>query len=193
MQFIIVGIGGQGILFTSKVLGKLAISRNQSVIGSEVHGMAQRGGSVISHFKIGDYKSPLVKTGEADVLIAFDQDEGIRNLPFLKKGGIFVVNVHNDKVFENKNLNDYMVSRNIICNKLYGYNILDSEMAGKYLFLNVLIMGKACACGINGLEPEIVRKALEELAPPQFLSENLKVFDLGLKTPPCVLHSKEGK
>jgi len=54
-------------------------------------------------------------------------------------------------------------------------------MAGKYLFLNVLIMGKACSCGISGLEPEVVRKALEELAPPKFLSENIKVFDLGLK------------
>lgn len=180
MQFIVVGIGGQGILFTSRVLGKLAISRDQNVIGSEVHGMAQRGGSVISHFKIGDYKSPLVKTGEADVLIAFDQDEGIRNLSFLKKGGIFVVNVHNDKAFENNSLNDYIKFKNLICHKLHGYKILDAEMAGKYLFLNVLIMGKACSCGIGGLEPEIVRKALEELAPPKFLSENLKVFDLGL-------------
>jgi len=180
MQFIIVGVGGQGILFTSKVLGKLAISRGLNIIGSEVHGMAQRGGSVISHFKIGDYKSPLVKTGEADVIIAFDQDEGIRNLPFLKNGGIFVVNIHDDKAFLNKNLNDYMASKNIVSHKLYGYKILDAEMAGKYLFLNVLIIGKACTCGINGLEPEIVRKALEELAPPKFLAENLKVFDLGL-------------
>ena len=182
MQFIIVGIGGQGILFTSKILGNLAISRGHDVIGSEVHGMAQRGGSVISHFKIGDYKSPLVKIGEADVLIAFDQNEGIRNLPFLRKGGVFVVNVHDDKAFENTNLNDYLASRSITCHKLYGYKILDAEMDGKYLFLNVLIMGKACACGISGLEPEIVRKALEELAPPKLLPENLKVFDLGLKS-----------
>jgi len=181
MQFIIVGIGGQGILFTSKVLGKLAISRDQKVIGSEVHGMAQRGGSVISHFKIGDYKSPLVKIGEADVLIAFDQDEGIRNLHFLKSGGIFIVNVHDNKAFENKNLSDYIASKNITCHKLFGYKILDDEMASNYLFLNVLIVGKACSCGISGLEPEVVRKALEELAPPKYLSENLKVFDLGFK------------
>jgi len=182
MQFIIVGIGGQGILFTSKIIGNLAISRGHNVIGSEVHGMAQRGGSVISHFKIGSFKSPLVKTGEADVLMAFDQNEGIRNLPFLKEGGIFVVNVHDDKAFENKNLIDYISSKSIICHKLYGYKILDAEMDGRYLFLNVLIMGKACACGISGLEPGIVRKALEELAPPKFLSENLKVFDLGFNS-----------
>ena len=60
MQYIIAGIGGQGILFTSKILGKIAIDKGLPVIGSEVHGMAQRGGSVISHFKIGDYKGPLI-------------------------------------------------------------------------------------------------------------------------------------
>ena len=180
MRYIIVGVGGQGILFTSRVLGNLAISKGQNVIGSEVHGMAQRGGSVISHLKIGNYKSPLVKTGDADVLIAFDQNEGIRNLSFLKKGGIFIVNVHDDKAFENNNLNDYMTSRSIVCHKLHGYEILDAEMAGKYLFLNVLILGKACACGINELEPKIVKATLEENVPQKFLAENLKVFDLGL-------------
>lgn len=180
MQFIIVGIGGQGILFTSKVLGNIAIARNENVIGSEVHGMAQRGGSVISHFKVGDYKSPLVKTGEADVLIAFDQYEGIRNLPFLRKGGIFVVNVHNDSTFENASLLEYLNSREIKSQKLHGYKILDEEMAGKYLFLNVLILGKAANAGIPWLPPDVVRNVLTELAPPKFLQENLKVFDLGL-------------
>ena len=180
MRYIIVGIGGQGILFTSRVLGNLAISRDQNVIGSEVHGMAQRGGSVISHLKTGNYKSPLVKTGDADVLIAFDQNEGIRNLSFLKEGGVFIVNVHDDKAFENNNLKDFMASRSIVCHKMHGYKILDDEMAGKYLFLNVLILGKACACGISGLEPEIVKKTLEKNVPQKFLSENLKVFDLGL-------------
>ena len=76
MQYIIVGIGGQGILFTSKVMGKIAIDKGLSVTGSEVHGMAQRGGSVISHFKVGDYKGPLVKEGCADVLMALDQAKG---------------------------------------------------------------------------------------------------------------------
>ena len=85
MQYVIVGIGGQGILFTSRVLGRVAIGKGLPVIGSEVHGMAQRGGSVISHFKIGGYRSSLVRTGQADVLMAFDQSEGIRNLPYLRE------------------------------------------------------------------------------------------------------------
>jgi len=79
MQYIIAGIGGQGILFSSKVLGHIALSKGINVIGSEVHGMSQRGGSVISHYKTGDYSSPLVEKGEADVLLAFDQTEALRN------------------------------------------------------------------------------------------------------------------
>ncbi|MDR3231350.1 MAG: 2-oxoacid:acceptor oxidoreductase family protein, partial [Synergistaceae bacterium] len=94
MQYIIVGVGGQGILFTSRVLGKIAIDRGLPVIGSEVHGMAQRGGSVISHFSVGDYSGPLVTAGRADVVMAFDQNEGIRNLAFLRDGGTFVVNMN---------------------------------------------------------------------------------------------------
>ena len=63
MQSVIVGVGGQGIVFASKVLGHIALKRGEPVVGSEVHGMSQRGGSVISHFKIGAYKSPLVRKG----------------------------------------------------------------------------------------------------------------------------------
>jgi len=100
MQYIIVGIGGQGILFAGKVLGAVALEKKQRVTGSEVHGMAQRGGSVISHFKTGDFISPLVRAGEADVLLAFDQNEGIRNLHFLREGGAFVVNVHDRSAFD---------------------------------------------------------------------------------------------
>jgi len=120
MQYIIVGIGGQGILFTSKVLGKIAIDKGLSLIGSEVHGMAQRGGSVISHFKIGDYKSPLVTSGQADIVMAFDQNEGIRNLAFLKEGGTFLVNVHDPRVFENERLKKYLTGRKIFERAYFG-------------------------------------------------------------------------
>ena len=87
MQIVITGIGGQGILFTSRILGHIALSRNEDIIGNEVHGMAQRGGSVVSHIKMGSFSSPLVMPGEADLLLAFDQYEAIRNLHFLKDGG----------------------------------------------------------------------------------------------------------
>jgi len=179
MQYIIVGIGGQGILFSSKVLGKVALDRGDNVMGSEVHGMAQRGGSVISHFKVGDYKSPLVKAGQADVLLAFDQNEAVRNLHFLKEGGSLVINVFNEKIFDNRNLNEYIEKKKLKVFRLKGYEILKEHMKGNFLFLNVLILGAMCGAEVGNVGIEEVKKAITELAPPKFRDANIKVVDLG--------------
>jgi len=179
MQYVIVGIGGQGILFSSRVLGHIALSRGERVIGSEVHGMAQRGGSVISHFKIGKYSSPLVKAKEADVLLAFDQNEAIRNLHFLKRGGKAIVNVNAPEAFENESLKQFLKGRNIELYLIKGYEILKEHMNGKFLFLNVLILGAMCGAGISNVTIEEVKKAIEDLAPPKHVEANLKVVDLG--------------
>jgi indolepyruvate ferredoxin oxidoreductase beta subunit len=180
MQYVIVGVGGQGILFTSRVLGKIAIDKGLPVIGSEVHGMAQRGGSVISHFKVGDFSSPLVLEGRADVVMAFDQKEGIRSLGFLREGGTFIVNADGPDAFGNPHLEKFLAGRKIEVCRFKGYEILDRHMGGNYLFLNVLILGAASGRKIEGLEEERVAAALKEMAPPKFLEANLKVFGLGL-------------
>jgi len=179
MQYVIVGIGGQGILFSSRVLGHIALSKGESVMGSEVHGMAQRGGSVISHFKIGKYSSPLVKAKEADVLLAFDQNEAMRNLHFLKPGGKAIVNVHAPEALENQNLKRFLEERSIELYPIKGYEILKEHMNGRFLFLNVLILGAMCGAGIGNVTLEEVKKAIEELAPPKYVEANLKVVDLG--------------
>ncbi|MDR2528967.1 MAG: 2-oxoacid:acceptor oxidoreductase family protein [Synergistaceae bacterium] len=181
MKYVIVGIGGQGILFTSKVLGKIAIEKGLPVIGNEVHGMAQRGGSVISHFKVGDYRGPLVTEGRADVLMAFDQSEGIRNLGFLREGGTFLVNVGDPCALENARLKKFLTSGKIRACPFLGYEILDRHMGGNYLFLNVLILGTASGMKVEGFEKERVVAAIKELAPPKHLEANLKVFELGMK------------
>ena len=180
MQYIIVGIGGQGILFTSRVLGKIAIDKGLPVVGSEVHGMAQRGGSVISHFKVGGYRGPLVTEGHADVVMAFDQNEGIRNLGFLREGGTFLVNTTDPRAFENKHLVKYLGDRKIDVCKFAGYDILNRHMNGNALFLNVLILGAASGMKIEGFERDDVAAALKELAPPRHLEANLQVFQLGI-------------
>ena len=182
MQYIIVGIGGQGILFTSKVMGKIAIDKGLSVTGSEVHGMAQRGGSVISHFKVGDYKGPLIKEARADVLMAFDQSEGIRNLSFLKEGGTFLVNINDPKALENERLKKYIADKKIKTCAFAGTDILNTHMGGKLLFLNVLIVGAACGMKIEGFEEDRAISALSELSPPQYKEANLKVFKLGIQS-----------
>ena len=179
MQYVIVGIGGQGILFASRVLGKIALDRGEPFIGSEVHGMAQRGGSVISHFKVGDYKSPLVMTGEADILLAFDQNEAIRNIPFLKKKGTLVVNVHDQEAFGNPSLKELIAAKELSVRSLEGYELLKKHMGGNFLFLNVLLLGAMGAAGVSGLSLEEVERAVKDLSPSKFKDANMKVLTLG--------------
>ena len=92
-DLVIVGVGGQGTLLASKILGRLALSEDCGVKVSEVHGMSQRGGSVITHVRVGDeVYSPIVAMGEADYLLSFEQLEAARAAAFLKDGGVAIVN-----------------------------------------------------------------------------------------------------
>ena len=92
-NIIIVGVGGQGILLTSKILGYLALDMGENVKVSEVHGMSQRGGSVITYVRIGsDVHSPLIDPGEADFVLSFEKLEALRAEYFLKKDGVLISN-----------------------------------------------------------------------------------------------------
>jgi len=92
-NIMIVGVGGQGTLLTSRILGGLAVKRGFDVKVSEVHGMAQRGGSVVTFVRYGDKVSePVVEQGHGDVLIAFERLEALRYAHFLKKDGVIIMN-----------------------------------------------------------------------------------------------------
>ncbi len=92
-NIMIVGVGGQGTLLTSRIIGKAALAEGLDVKISEVHGMAQRGGSVVTFVRFGDAVSePVVEEGQADVIIAFERLEALRYAHFLKKDGVLVVN-----------------------------------------------------------------------------------------------------
>ena len=93
INIMIVGVGGQGTLLTSRVLGKIALTGGYDVKLSEVHGMAQRGGSVVTFVRYGEsVAEPIVEEGQADILIAFERLEALRYAHFLKKGGAIIVN-----------------------------------------------------------------------------------------------------
>jgi len=92
LNMVFAGVGGQGILFASKIFFEAAMARGQKVLGAETHGMSQRGGSVVSHFKMGDQSSAMVIPGTADVLVGLEPTEGLRNLEFLRPGGVYLVN-----------------------------------------------------------------------------------------------------
>lgn len=92
-NIMIVGVGGQGTLLTSRIIGKTALAQGYDVKMSEVHGMAQRGGSVVTFVRYGEsVNEPVVEEGDADVLIAFERLEAMRYAHFLKKDGIIIVN-----------------------------------------------------------------------------------------------------
>lgn len=179
MKYIVAGIGGQGILFATKVLGHIALGKGLPVIGSEVHGMSQRGGSVISHFKIGDYQSPLIASGDADIFLAFDQSEALRNYHFLREGGQAVINVERPADLAHPRLQDYFSQRHITVHALDGLGLIREHLGGKFLFLNVLILGALCGAGLGNFSRDEMRQAVGELAPARFREENLKGFDLG--------------
>lgn len=103
-QTVIAGIGGQGVLFAAKILTEIARRRDVPVLGSQTFGMAQRGGSVVTHLKIGSFDSPLICEGDADLLLALDSVEAHRTLPFLRarregSDPICVVNARDARAF----------------------------------------------------------------------------------------------
>jgi indolepyruvate ferredoxin oxidoreductase beta subunit len=95
IKLVIAGIGGQGVVFATKVLAQAGLLRGDPVIASENHGMSQRGGSVMSHLKIGGSDAPLIPRGAADALVGLDRSEAIRNLTFVRAGGAVFVNSAN--------------------------------------------------------------------------------------------------
>lgn len=94
-KIIIAGLGGQGVVFLTRLLTKTAVSLNHPAFVSESHGMSRRGGAVISHLRIGGSKAPLIRRGTADMLLALEESEAISNLTFLRQGGIAFVNSKN--------------------------------------------------------------------------------------------------
>jgi indolepyruvate ferredoxin oxidoreductase, beta subunit len=92
LECVCAGIGGRGVLLASTILLEAAIAAGYKAMASDEYGMSQRGGSVVSLVKVGPFKSPLVGRENADILLAFEESEFYRNLPFLKKGGLTIVN-----------------------------------------------------------------------------------------------------
>lgn len=95
-QILISGVGGQGVLFITGLLAQAAIDKGLPVFTSETHGMAQRGGTVVSHFKVGDFSSPLIRPFRADGLLVLKDENIAQHGAFLRKGGWAVVNSKND-------------------------------------------------------------------------------------------------
>ncbi|MBQ3235258.1 MAG: indolepyruvate oxidoreductase subunit beta [Clostridia bacterium] len=179
----IVGVGGQGTLLTSRIIGKSALSEGYDVKISEVHGMAQRGGSVVTFVRYGEKVSePVVEEGVADIIIAFERLEALRYSHFLKEGGVIVVNdARIDPMTVVTGAREY--PEDIIENlkKTYSVYAIDGQALAKELgnskVLNSVVLGYASRH--LGLKKETVEETVKTTVPPKTIDLNLKAFNVG--------------
>lgn len=181
----IVGVGGQGSLLASKMLGHVVMQAGYDVKVSEVHGMSQRGGSVVTYVKYSDEKvwSPVVNEGEADLIISFELLEAARWVSFLKKDGAVVVN--NQEIAPMPVINGTAVYPENIAGKLSDLSVniklVDAlklaEEAGSAKATNVVLMG--AVSNVLDFPEEMWQKAIDECVPSKFLELNRKAFALG--------------
>lgn len=178
VNMILCGLGGQGILFMTRVLAQTALDKGFNVLGAETHGMAQRGGSVVSHLRIGDVQSSLVKTGSAHFLLALEENEGYRNLPFLSRGAHMYVNA-NPQRFPRQEVKAFLEKREIIYRSAPAGTIaLD---LGAPLCTNLALLGYFTAFNEGPTTQKEIRKTIETISPDRFRDINLKVFEAGLQ------------
>lgn len=179
----IVGVGGQGTLLASRVLGNVVQKEGFDVKVSEVHGMSQRGGSVVTYVKYGDaVYSPIVGKGEADVILAFEELEAYRALPYLKKGGKLIVNTQ--RVNPMPVITGAMAyPENIVeelkkkCSVLAVDALALATKAGNQKAVNVVLLG--CMASLTDIPFEKWMTAIRETVPPKFLAVNETAFTLG--------------
>lgn len=182
----IVGVGGQGSLLASRLLGNVILAGGYDVKVSEVHGMSQRGGSVVTYVKYGEsVNSPVIEMGEADVIISFEQLEAARWLPYLKKGGKIITSVQKldpmpvitGAAKYPENLIEKMQEKGIDVTAVDALSL--AEEAGNSKASNVVLMGVVSQR--TDFPEELWQNALEQCVPPKFLELNKKAFELGKK------------
>jgi len=183
MKIMIVGVGGQGTLLASRILGNVAIAMGHDVKVSEVHGMSQRGGSVVTYVKYGEtVHSPIIDKGEADIVLAFEQLEAYRALPFLKKGGKMIVNTQKMNpmpvIIGAAEYPDNLIEKLGAAADLTAVDAMAlAEAAGNIKAVNVVLIGILAASTDVSYDKwvEVIRSTV----PEKFLDVNLKAFDLG--------------
>ena len=183
-NIMIVGVGGQGTLLASKLMGKAFVEKGFDVKVSEVHGMSQRGGSVVTYVRYGEkVYSPLIEKGEADLIIAFEQLEAARWLPFLKPGGILITSTQKiDPMSVIMGTASYPEEiLGAIREKGVRVIAVDAPAlaaeAGSIKATNVVLLG--VAAHFLGFDKEVWTEVVRSTVPPKTVEVNRKAFELG--------------
>ncbi len=184
-NIVLCGVGGQGTVLASKLIAAAAMKKGLSVMSAETIGMAQRGGSVFSHVRIGeDVCSPMIARGSADLIVGFEPGEAVRMLPFLKEGGQVVTSSRailpvtaslSGSSYNGEDMVSYL--------KRHVENLLvvDSEKAcgelGSPKALNPLLLGAAVSSGRLGFTEEDIKDAIAERLPERFHKMNFAALE----------------
>jgi len=185
----LIGVGGQGTIKASTIIGEAAMKKGLNVVMSEVHGMAQRGGTVVTEFKIGEAHSPLIEEGAADLMIAFEPVEALRALNKINQESFVIVNSSPIVPFtvslgisEYPELSSVFEELRVKINNLL---VIDAQKmakeAGSIISENMVLLGAAVATSNFPIEKDLVIRSMKENLPPKSIKTNLKAFELGFK------------
>ena len=185
-NIMIVGVGGQGSLLASKLLGRLLLTKGYDIKVSEVHGMSQRGGSVVTYVRFGEkVYSPVIDKGQADFIVSFELLEAARWTEFLKPGGKLIANTQQINPMPviigaaeyPKDLADKIRAAGIDLDAMDALSL--AEEAGSAKAVNLVLMGRLSR--YFDIPEEEWLQAIEASVPPKFLEMNIKAFKLGMK------------
>ncbi len=173
-KLIIAGIGGQGVIYATKVISQAALLGGHRVLASENHGMSQRGGSVNSHVHIGAGEGTLIRRGAADALLAFDVVEALRNVLYVRAGGALYVNTAGALPAP---VTDRLRELGT------GVFLIDAAATAKSLgspaAANLVVLGRAAAQGHLGLSVDEIKAAVRVLGPARAVSRNYQAVEAG--------------
>ncbi len=179
------GVGGQGVLTASSIVGKAALLSGMNVVMSEVHGMAQRGGVVVTEMKLGEAKSPLIGLGEADIVVGFEPVEAYRVLHKAHPDSYVIVNTEpivpiTASLGESKYPN---VDK--LLDNMKGLNVLPLEAtefarkAGDSIATNIVMLGALSKLPVFPIKKDVLIEAIKATINPRFHEMNLKAFEMG--------------
>ena len=182
---VLCGVGGKGTVLASKLIASAAMDKSLPVMSAETIGMAQRGGSVFSHVRIGeDVYSPMIAKGEADIILGFEPGEAVRMLPFLKEGGTVIVSSR-EIIPVTATLTNFSYNGSEMLSYLHKHVknlfVIDARKAcediGSSKVLNILLLGTAIQSGALGLSETDIRDAIKKRLPEKFHELNFKALE----------------
>jgi indolepyruvate ferredoxin oxidoreductase beta subunit len=186
-NIIIAGIGGQGVLLLAEILGEAAVKEGHNVRVSEIHGMAQRGGAVISDVRIGERAmSPTVLEGTADVIVGLEPEEALRSIKFANDKTLILINkavVKPSGALQNESyppLESILEKMRLFTRNIITIDATDiAKSLGNANVLNVVMLGALAATGKLPLKDEVIKNVIRDSVSEKFVEINLKAFDAG--------------